>query len=59
MHENRNTFFKIQVHTLLLGIKHVLMYTRTHLARSDEVDMCVLIESKQRNACSQQPFCVT
>ena len=43
------------LNNLPFGIKHVLMY---HLAQSNEVDMCVLIESKRRNACSWQPFCV-
>ena len=44
---------------LPFGIKHVFMHTRTYLARSDEVDVCILIEFKRRIACSRQPFCVT
>ena len=35
------------------------MYARTHLAQSDEFDVCVLIESKWRNVCFWHPFCVT
>ena len=42
---------------LTCSIKYVLMYTRTHLTRSNEPRLlrCVL---RPCNTCSQQPFCV-
>ena len=45
------------INNLPFNIKHVLMHTRTHLAQSNELDMCILIEPQWHNACSLQPLC--